>query len=607
MLKRTATLFTAIVIFLSNVGMGGLALARPAPAPLMIPGDGNWGGFSSGVDDTVRAVAVDGQGNMYVGGDFANAGGSSAAYIAMWNGSIWSTLGSGMDNIVRALAVDSQGNLYAGGDFNDAGGVAAAHIAMWNGSIWSTLGTGIDIQVNVLTVDSQDNLFVGGNFTEAGGVPSYNVAMWDGGNWHTLEGPDGIGIFGTAVYSLAVDSQDHLYVGGSFAVAGGITAINVTKWDGSNWLALKTASGNGTNAAVEDLAVDSQDNLFLIGSFSQAGGVTVNKIAKWDGNDFTALSGPSGDGLGNSGDTVAVDSNDHVIAGGSFTNAGGTAVNAIGRWDGTQWNTISGPSSAGVSGGTVYVYEVEIDGQDNIFAGGNFTSAGGAAALNIAKFDTSNIFIDGFESGDTSAWGAVKGISIAEISAAGYCTGMCVSDFKPIDKSYDLAVTISNKLARYLANTRPIGTSRYRARFYIDPRGLTMGNLNKIKLFQGRQGKKQPFFLEVRSKGTKFQIRGGARHDGGKLKFTNWHLLPKTPVAVEIDWKAAPSNALHNGYLKLWVNGNLKQKIGKMNNDTLKIKGERLGITQKIPKAFKITGSFHLDAFVSNDTYYIGK
>ena len=58
----------------------------------------------------------------------------SASHIAKWDGANWSALGSGMNRTVYALAVDGAGDLYAGGDFTTAGGVSANYIAKWNGS-----------------------------------------------------------------------------------------------------------------------------------------------------------------------------------------------------------------------------------------------------------------------------------------------------------------------------------------------------------------------------------------------------------------------------------------------------------------------------------------
>jgi hypothetical protein len=70
----------------------------------------------------VYALAVDSNGNLYVGGSFAtvtNTGGSvvTANRIAKWSSSTWSALGNGTSNFVYALVVDSNNNLYVGGLF----------------------------------------------------------------------------------------------------------------------------------------------------------------------------------------------------------------------------------------------------------------------------------------------------------------------------------------------------------------------------------------------------------------------------------------------------------------------------------------------------------
>ena len=49
---------------------------------------------------------------------------------------------NGTEVPVYVLAIDGDGNVYAGGDFTTAGGVSANHIAKWNVSTnsWSALG-----------------------------------------------------------------------------------------------------------------------------------------------------------------------------------------------------------------------------------------------------------------------------------------------------------------------------------------------------------------------------------------------------------------------------------------------------------------------------------
>ncbi len=64
-----------------------------------------------------------------------------------------------------------------------------------------------------------------------------------------------------------------------------MSANNIAKWDGSAWSAL----GSGMNDAVHALAVDGSGNLVAGGSFTTAGGVSANHIAKWDGSAWSAL------------------------------------------------------------------------------------------------------------------------------------------------------------------------------------------------------------------------------------------------------------------------------------------------------------------------------
>jgi hypothetical protein len=144
-----------------------------------------WKRFGS-VNNTVYALAVNGFGDLYVGGQFTTAGSVSANRIAKWDGTSWSALGTGINNTVLALAVDKFGNLYAGGGFTHAGGVYTPSVAKWDGTSWSALGTGMDGRVDALAVDDAANLYAGGNFTTAGGVSANNVAKWNGTSWSAI-------------------------------------------------------------------------------------------------------------------------------------------------------------------------------------------------------------------------------------------------------------------------------------------------------------------------------------------------------------------------------------------------------------------------------------
>ena len=332
----------------------------------------NWSALGSGMNGYVNALAVSGS-MLYAGGYFTTAGGIAANNIAQWNGTSWSGLGSGVNanNVVYALAL-SGGTLYAGGTFTTAGGVAANCIAQWNGSSWSPLGSGLggkDAYVYALAV-SGSTLYAGGVFTTAGGSAANEIAKWNGTGWSAL----GSGIYGGSVDALAM-SGNTLYAGGNFTYAGGgeLTSAGIARWNGSSWSAL----GSGNSGGVAALAVS--------GSTLYAGGNAGNYIAKWNGSSWSGF----GSGLGpnySSVSALAV-SGSTLYAGGTFTTAGTTIVNCIAQWNGSSWSALGSGVSGGYKG--PYVDALAVSG-NTLYAGGDFTTAGGTAANYIAKWNGSS-------------------------------------------------------------------------------------------------------------------------------------------------------------------------------------------------------------------------
>jgi hypothetical protein len=337
--------------------------------------DANWvsmGGLP-GANGAVQASAIDGSGNLYIGGDFTIVGNTFATNIAKWSGSSWSALGSGIgggesDSSVFALAV-SGSTLYAGGGFTTAGGNPAHGIAQWNGSSWSALGSGMNGGVTALAV-SDSTLYACGGFTTAGGNPANGLAQWNGSSWSAL----GSGIAGgsffysPSVAALAV-SGSTLYAGGYFTNAGGSAANSIAQWNGSSWSALGSGIGEyGSASYVFALAV-SGSTLYAGGDFATAGGNPANGIAQWNGSSWSAL----GSEMNNAVEALAV-SGSTLYAGGYFTTAGGNTANCIAQWNGNTWSALGSGMGAG-NGYHPYVSALAVSGS-TLYAGGYFTTAG---------------------------------------------------------------------------------------------------------------------------------------------------------------------------------------------------------------------------------------
>jgi hypothetical protein len=340
--------------------------------------DGNaWS--SVGFNGVAFGLTVSGS-SLFVGGAFAMSDSSGVVMtnIGLWDGSAWHALGGGLgisnSGYVRSLVFNG-GLLCAGGSFTNSASQAVTNLAAWDGSTWSAVGGGVNGIVYGLAV-SAGNLYAGGGFTQAGSTPANYVAQWNGATWSALS--NGLGNW---VYSVAVFSNQ-LCVAGSFTSAGGITASNFAVWNGVSW----SAAGSGLSASGLRV-ISNGTNVYAGGTFGMAGGVYANGAASWDGNKWSAL-GAAGrtNGLLASAFALANDGA-NLYAGGLFTYTSPTNTPYVARFDGTNWH----PMGSGMSplGGLTTVRALACS-SNNVYAGGEFSFAGGVYSPNCARWDGAN-------------------------------------------------------------------------------------------------------------------------------------------------------------------------------------------------------------------------
>lgn len=239
-----------------------------------------------------------------------------------------------------------------------------------NAQTWTPVGAGTDNIIYCLQTDTANNLlYAGGYFTIAGGSSAANIAKWNGTSWDSL----GAGINGQ-IKAMAIYNGE-LYAGGHFTLAGGTSANNIAKWNGSIW----TSVGAGLNISgyVESLVAN--DSILYVGGYSitTAGGIPVSNIAKWNGINWSNL-GTGITPIG--GDVAALEIyGNEVYAAGGFTGAGGVSVSNIAKWNGTNWSSVG----TGITG-EVLVLKVY---NSKLYAGGVFSIAGGIPAPYIANWN----------------------------------------------------------------------------------------------------------------------------------------------------------------------------------------------------------------------------
>ena len=308
--------------------------------------------------------------------------------------------------VATAFFDDGQGPaLYAAGDFTSASGTAAKHIARWTNQGWVEVGGGLfggtTVQVNALTVyddGAGPALYAAGRFTTAGSVLATNIAKWNGTTWSVLT--TGLDTF---TYALAVYDEDGvgpgrpcLFAGGNFTTAGGTTVNKIARWDGTSWTALTS----GTNFAVYALTVynpGSGERLYAGGAFTTAGGTTVNRVASWDGTTWAALGSGANVGTGATVRALTVYDDDgpdpnapSLIVGGDFTQAGGIGAAGVAKWNGASWSALgSGISSGSVNALAAYDDDGAGPHLPVLAMGGSFSKAGGVDVKNTARWNGS--------------------------------------------------------------------------------------------------------------------------------------------------------------------------------------------------------------------------
>lgn len=298
--------------------------------------------ISTATGAAVHAIAVDGAtGRVYVGGNFTDAGGNASAdFVAVWDGASWQPFCAPVSGNVSALQIIGR-RLYIGGDFaSGAGLTSAARLVscdMDTGTAAATVPDApsqINGSVDALTADAAGNLYAAGAFIDLDGIAQADhVAKYDGATWTAMGSGPGPGFGAVTDHTRSITSDGtNVYIGTDATDVAGIPqADHVARWNGAAWSAVG-ADAAGTDgwfstgtAFINALATDASGNLYVTGSFQNAGGVaTADQVAEFSGAGWVPL---GSDGAGNGplpgpGNALALFGG-QVVVGGNFVTAGG--------------------------------------------------------------------------------------------------------------------------------------------------------------------------------------------------------------------------------------------------------------------------------------------
>ena len=297
-----------------NMYVGGsFTELNKLPIKYLAKFDGNaWSAVGDSPDGAVEAIIIDSNDNVYIGGKFQNMGATQVDGIAMWDGNDWSPLDGGVTDgystgkvagEVKALAVDDNDEIYVGGTFENAGSLNYAnHLARWTGSNWEKFAHGLgsspydggggndylDGYVDVINVRNNSDpgatdkdVYVGGNFTnicgndlcDSGNSNANYLVKYDGLAGTIATMADGADKPTRIIRAMTFDSSDNLYAVGYFSIGG--NNYSVAEWDGADW----TGMGNldGTPYAI----AENNGKIYIGGGIG--GTITGSNLMQWVG------------------------------------------------------------------------------------------------------------------------------------------------------------------------------------------------------------------------------------------------------------------------------------------------------------------------------------
>ena len=350
----------------------------------------NFGGSAAQVDG--QAVAADGVGNVYVGGYFSGGNLSSPALVktgyqdgfalklAAADGTpTWAKNFGGSfigQTFGEAIAVDGPGNVYLGGYFTGTIGTTPPLASIGNvdafalkldplgATTWSRSfgGSGVTTVVRALAVDASGNVHLtgdiyGGNLTLPplaiiGGNDAIAIKLDAAGAVAWARNFGGSGPQAQAFgYGIAVDGASNVYLSG-FNFGTGLTTPPLTKIGADDAFALKLDAAGATTwaknygganawAHFRTVAVGGNGVVYLGGDMS-INNLTTPPLTLVGDTDALILGqtyyGVSYDGNGNNGGSVPVDLNAYVAGAAAVvaSNAGG--LTRAGRMF-AGWNT----------------------------------------------------------------------------------------------------------------------------------------------------------------------------------------------------------------------------------------------------------------------------
>lgn len=389
-MNQFKTLITICWLLIYNIGISFSQIGSIDQSfnTLDINNLGDGSGFDSKVNDMVQQP----DGKYVFGGFFLNFNGITASRIVRLNidGTIDLSfnIGTGFNGGVKALAVQLDGKIIVGGDFTQYNGVTVNHIVRINsnGSIDNsfTSGSAFNASVEDIELLPDGKIMVVGSFTTFKGLNKKSILrMTQDGNLDQFFAV-GTGIIGTPL-TIEILFNDLVAVGGSFSSYKGVSCNNMAIIGSTGNLVTSVIQGTGFNGAVNAIKQQPDGKILVGGNFSTYDGIQANNLIRLQTNGLIDSQFNVGIGFNAPINEIFYENSNSIIIAGSFTSYNSTVVKSIVKL--TNLGLIESNFSLKMEGNQV-IEKITKDQNNNLFFVGNFININDKTALRYCKTST---------------------------------------------------------------------------------------------------------------------------------------------------------------------------------------------------------------------------
>jgi uncharacterized delta-60 repeat protein len=376
-------------------------------------------GFS---DDGVNVIKVAANGSIMVGGSFTklyNGTGVNRLVLLSSNGVLDPIfdIGSGPATAtVYTLENEIDGSWFVGGSFSVFDSQNQGRLAKIDSdgvldTGYLTPGVGFDNSVYHVISVANNKTIACGSFTRYNGVSSGRIArLLADGTFDSTFNPAGTGA-NNIVKSGVVQSDNKMVVVGSFTFYNGVAANRIIRITADGAIDPTFVSGTGTNNQIYAIALQSDGRLIVAGNFTSYNGISVNRILRLSANgsiDTTFNIGSGADGIV---EAILIQPDGKIVLGGRFSFINGNPYNRI-----VRLNSDGGIDSSFVIGNGFdkNVYSIAMQSDNKIIVGGTFLNYGTASVKRVLRLNINGSLDASFTTGTSFSNGEVRTILVQQ-------------------------------------------------------------------------------------------------------------------------------------------------------------------------------------------------